>query len=399
MTDMGHLSLYNQYRMIDGSEIEEVMAEYVWIDGRGDLRAKCRTLTGLDPDQEIKLSDLPEWNYDGSSCYQATTENSEVIMKPVAMYKDPFRGPTKNPKHHHLLVLCDTYRWEDSTCQKLTPSNTNFRVHAEKIFEAAEAEEPWFGIEQEYTMIGTSTKFTTWPLGWPNNGYPGAQGPYYCSVGANKCFGRVISDAHYRACLYAGIQVSGTNGEVMPGQWEYQVGPVQGISIGDQLYMSRYILGRVAEDYNVDISFAPKLFPDWNGSGCHTNYSTKTMRAGTEGMPYIDAMCAKLDEKHKLHLSCYGTGNESRLTGKHETSSMDKFSYGVGNRAASVRIPTSTNHANGKGYIEDRRPASNIDGYVVGALLVDTTVLEESLAEPLVESYQAWIKEVEESEE
>ena len=136
--------------------------------------------------------------------------------------------------------------------------------------------------------MGTKTKFTTWPLGWPHDGYPGPQGPYYCSVGANNCFGRIIADAHYRACLYAGIKVSGTNAEVMPGQWEYQVGPVEGIAMGDHLWISRYILQRIAEDFNVSISFAPKLFEDWNGSGCHTNFSTKTMRAGTGGMDYIN---------------------------------------------------------------------------------------------------------------
>ena len=248
-------------------------------------------------------------------------------------------------------------------------------------------------------MIGTMTKFTTWPLGWPNNGYPGAQGPYYCSVGANVCFGRVVSDAHYRACLYAGIKVSGTNAEVMPGQWEYQVGPCQGISIGDHLYMSRYILGRVAEDFNVGVSFEPKLFPDWNGSGCHTNYSTKTMREGTGGMAYIEGMMTKMGAKHSTHISCYGTHNEKRLTGIHETSSINEFSYGGGNRAASVRIPTSTAQANGKGYIEDRRPASNIDAYVVGALILDTTTAENSLAEPLIAAYQAWIKEGGDQEE
>ena len=155
------------------------------------------------------------------------------------------------------------------------------------------------------------------------------------------------------------------------------------------MWMSRYLLGRVAEDYNVDISFAPKLFSDWNGSGCHTNYSTKTMREGTGGMNYIEDMMVKLGEKHKLHLSLYGD-NEARLTGHHETSSMHTFSYGVGNRAASVRIPTSTRHANGKGYIEDRRPASNIDPYVVAAIIADTTLLEESKAEPLIEAYTAF---------
>ena len=390
MTDMDHLSLYNQYQMVSGSELEDVIAEYVWIDGKGDLRAKCKTLTGMPQDRAITVDDLPDWNYDGSSCYLAETENSEVIMKPVAIFKDPFRGPAKNPHHHHLLVLCESYRWTDSSCKELTPCSTNFRAHSRAIFEAGANEEPWFGIEQEYTMLGTATKFTTWPLGWPNNGYPGQQGPYYCSAGASRCFGRIICDAHYRACLYAGIQVSGTNGEVMPGQWEYQVGPCHGIAIGDQLYMSRYILDRIAEDFKVDISYAPKLFPDWNGSGCHTNYSTKTMRAGTRGMAYIEGMMKRLGDRHKVHLACYGTGNDQRLTGKHETSSMEKFSYGVGNRAASFRIPTSTAQANGAGYIEDRRPASNIDAYVVAALIIDTTLIKNSLAGPLVESYTEW---------
>lgn len=307
-------------------------------------------------------------------------------MKPVAYFRDPFR------KGNHIIVMTETYRWKDASCQELEPANTNFRVHAKKIFDASLDEEPWFGIEQEYTLVGTKTKFTTWPLGWPHDGYPGPQGPYYCSVGASNCFGRIIADAHYRACLYAGIKVSGTNAEVMPGQWEYQVGPVEGIAMGDHLWISRYILQRIAEDFNVSISFAPKLFEDWNGSGCHTNFSTKTMRAGTGGMEYIEQMMAKFGEKHSDHIALYGDDNQKRLTGIHETSSINSFSYGVGNRAASIRIPTSTAHANGKGYIEDRRPASNIDPYVVTAIIYDTAVLTDSLAAPLVEHYKAWAK-------
>lgn len=158
-------------------------------------------------------------------------------------------------------------------------------------------------------MIQSSTKFTCHPLGWPNNGYPGAQGPYYCSVGANTTFGRCVADVHYKACLYAGITISGTNAEVMPGQWEYQVGPCVGVAVGDELLMSRYLLSRVAEDYGVTVSYAPKLFPDWNGSGCHTNYSTDKMRDGTGGMEYILDMMKRLAKNHKLHCDAYGDDN------------------------------------------------------------------------------------------
>jgi glutamine synthetase len=107
-----------------------------------------------------------------------------------------------------------------------------------------------------------------------------------------------MMDAHYKACLYAGVKISGTNAEVMPGQWEYQVGPCVGIEIGDMLWMSRFLACRVAEDFNVNVSFTPKLFKDWNGAGCHCNYSTLTMREVT-GMDYIYEMCEKLSNKHK----------------------------------------------------------------------------------------------------
>ena len=363
-----------------------VIAEYIWIDGTMGIRSKCRTLTT----KITSVDQLPEWNYDGSSTYQATTENSEIILKPVAFFPDPFRGGD------NILVLCEGFCWADSTFTKLVPNNTNFRHFAKKIFDAGAGEEPWYGIEQEYTLLEHKSNFTVKPYGWPTAGYPGQQGPYYCSIGGNVCFGRTIADAHYKACLYAGVKISGTNAEVMPGQWEYQVGPCLGVEIGDHMWISRYLIGRIAEEYNLSVSFEPKLFPDWNGSGCHTNFSTKTMRAGTGGMKYIDDMMAEFASKHDLHMKLYGEGNQNRLTGIHETSSFKKFSYGAGNRAASFRIPTSTMAAGGKGYVEDRRPASNIDPYIVGAIILSSGCMKGAGSDEMVAHYDKWTKFIEE---
>jgi glutamine synthetase len=383
---MSNALCYNKYAdaLFDLDQQGKCIAEYVWIDGSGiGLRSKARTLDK----KPTCISECPEWNYDGSSTYQAVTDNSEVILKPAAMFRDPFR------RGDNIIVMCETFVWEDLTFKNLVPANTNFRNSAMKIWEheKVKSEKTWYGIEQEYTLVTHSTKFTKQPLGWPNNGFPGNQGPYYCSIGANVCFGRAIADAHYKACLYAGVRISGTNVEVMPGQLEYQVGPCEGVDIGDHLWISRYLIQRVAEDFEVNVSFAPKLFNDWNGSGCHTNYSTETMRSGKEGMKYIDDMMKHFDTKHKLHISVYGDDNQKRLTGIHETSSCEKFSYGVADRSASFRIPTSVNAANGAGYIEDRRPASNIDPYVVGALIADTSLLnEDSKSAPMLAHFAKW---------
>ncbi|PTQ26286.1 hypothetical protein MARPO_3414s0001 [Marchantia polymorpha] len=181
-----------------------------------------------------------------------------------------------------------------------------------------------YGIEQEYTLLQKQVK---WPIGWPLNGYPGPQGPYYCGTGADKAWGRDIVNAHYKACLYAGIQIGGINGEVMPGQWEFQVGPSVGIAAGDQLWAARYILERITEIAGVVLSLDPKpIEGDWNGAGCHTNYSTKTMRE-EGGYAEIKKAIEKLGLRHKEHIAAYGEGNERRLTGKHETASINNFSW------------------------------------------------------------------------
>lgn len=340
---------------------DAIIATYVWIDGTGqDVRCKDRTLTSVPKSPK----DLPIWNYDGSSTYQAQGSNSDTYLHPVAIYKDPFRRGSA------ILVLCDTYKADG------TPTATNKRKACLEAVNKCLDEEPWFGIEQEYTLLD----FDGHPLGWPKNGYPGPQGPYYCGAGANKVYGRDIVLAHYQACLYAGIKIAGTNAEVMPAQWEYQVGPCEGISVGDDLWMSRFILHRIAEEFGVVATLDPKPMPgDWNGAGAHTNISTARMRADG-GIHEIEKAIAKLSKCHERHIRAYdpneGRDNERRLTGRHETSSIHDFSAGVANRGASIRIPRGVSDE-GKGYFEDRRPSSNCDPYSVVEAILRTICLDE----------------------
>ena len=359
------------------SQNGKTMVEYVWIGGTGmDIRSKSKTYT-----KPIKsLDDIDDWNFDGSSTYLAPTDNSEVILKPVAMYTDPFRGdPNK-------IVLCATYFIDG------TPTVTNFRYHAEKILSQKESEnEPMFGVEQEYVMkncVGTTGGI---PLGFPVGGYPEPQGPYYCTVGAKYAHGREIMEAHYRVCLAAGLSIYGTNSEVMPGQWEFQIGTCKGIQTADELWIARYLLLRVGEYFKVDIDFSPKpVHGNWNGSGCHTNYSDNKTRNDTK-MENILEQINKLEKTHTRLIKLYGEKNSERLTGKHETSSMEKFSSGVAHRGASVRIPLNTEY-NGKGYYEDRRPASNMDPYVVCASIYSVAELNNFGLDDLERQYDKFLK-------
>ncbi len=224
-----------------------------------------------------------------------------------------------------------------------------------------------FGIEQEYTMLKPDGS----PLGFPENGFPAPQGPYYCGVGEIAITGRQIAEEHMDACLEAGIGLSGINAEVMPGQWEFQVGPRGLLEVSDELWVARWLLHRIAEDFGVVISIDAKpVKGDWNGAGAHTNFSTKEMREDG-GMKYIEAGCKALGEKAALHIANYGAGVEDRLTGAHETQRFDQFSYGVSDRGASIRIPWQCS-VEGKGYLEDRRPNGNIDPYTVARLMTDT---------------------------
>jgi len=338
---------------------DAVQVMYVWVDGTGEhLRSKSKTMN-FEPK---KPEDCSMWNFDGSSTGQAEGHNSDVFLKPAALFPDPFR------RGKNKLLLCETFTFDKK------PHATNHRETCKKVMDKAAKTHPWFGIEQEYTFLDIDGH----PFGWPKNGYPGPQGPYYCGAGADKVYGRDIVEAHYRACMYAGVTISGTNAEVMPGQWEFQVGPCEGIDMGDHLWIARYILHRVAESFGVVASLDPKpIVGDWNGAGAHCNYSTEEMRKDGGKKAMVEAI-EKLSKEHDRHIAGYdpagGADNKRRLTGAHETARFDVFTWGAAHRGASIRIPRQCDE-DGKGYIEDRRPSSNCDPYVVTELIVRTTVL------------------------
>jgi glutamine synthetase len=322
-------------------------AEYIWIDGTqptAKLRSKTKILEeGKEP---------PIWGFDGSSTNQAAGHASDCVLKPVFVCPDPIRGGDNK------LVLCEVLLTD------MTPHPTNTRAACAELASKYAGEEFMFGLEQEYTFFDGSR-----PLGFPEGGFPAPQGGYYCGVGADEVFGRDVVEAHLEACLDAGLGISGINAEVMPGQWEFQVGPLGTPEVADHMWIARWLLYRIGEDFGVSATLDPKpVRGDWNGAGCHTNFSSKAMRAGYQ--PNIDAAEA-LRTRHDLHIANYGARIEERLTGLHETASFKEYSYGVSNRGASVRIPWQV-EKDGKGYIEDRRPNANMDPYVVTKLIIET---------------------------
>jgi glutamine synthetase len=332
----------------------KVMAEYIWMDGHQPTQ-KLRSKTKILNKKISSVSELPEWGFDGSSTNQAEGNFSDCLLKPVWLCKDPIRGK------ENILVMCEVMNADGS----VHASNT--RAHLRKIEEKFSKENIWFGIEQEYTFFEGRN-----PLGWPEGGYPAPQGPFYCGVGADEAFGREIVEDHLDLCLEAGLELSGINAEVMPGQWEYQIGPLGPLEVADQMWVSRWLLYRISEDYGVSATLHPKpVKGDWNGAGAHINFSTQSMRE-KGGLKVIEDACEKLSKKHDEHIAVYGAHNEERLTGDHETQSISEFSYGVSDRGASIRIPMQTSN-DGYGYLEDRRPSSNMDPYQACAILIETT--------------------------
>ncbi|HEY6739444.1 MAG TPA: glutamine synthetase [Actinopolymorphaceae bacterium] len=322
-------------------------AEYIWIDGT-EPTAKLRSKTKILPDG----AELPIWGFDGSSTNQADGSASDCVLRPVFSCPDPIRGG------NDVLVLCEVL------LPDMTPHPSNTRALLVPVAEQYASQEPIFGIEQEYTFFVGSR-----PLGFPDNGFPAPQGGYYCGVGADEIFGREIVEKHLENCLAAGLGISGINAEVMPGQWEFQVGPLPPLEVADQLWVARWLLYRTAEEFGVSATLDPKpVKGDWNGAGAHTNFSTNAMRANYDA---IITACEALGKNAREHVLNYGVGIEGRLTGLHETAPWSEFSYGVSNRGASVRIPWQV-EVDKKGYIEDRRPNANCDPYVVTRLIVGT---------------------------
>lgn len=334
------------------------IVDYIWIDANGGLRSKNKVYLN----KPENINDITIWNFDGSSTGQAQTKDSERFLKPVYLCNNPFHD-------YSYLVLCAVYNDYNLTIPDLKNNFHNCKNLLDKYLDS----EPWFGFEQEYFLFKRcNTYIDKIPLGVENVSVCNDQGQYYCSVGAENTFGRNIIIEHLNNCIKANLDIYGTNAEVAPSQWEYQIGTTEGILAAHQLWISRYILIRTAEKYDVCVSFHPKPFEKLNGSGCHTNFSTKDTR-GSGGLDImITDMFAKLEANHDEHINNYGDYNKLRLTGHHETASLDEFSWGIASRGSSIRVSLETQN-NRCGYFEDRRPASNCDPYLVSMLLVKTT--------------------------
>jgi glutamine synthetase len=365
--------------------------EYIWYDSNGDFRSKNRVLF---VNKINSLTEIPKWNFDASSTNQLiidkTENNTEIILVPCAFYKSPFK---RNMGGNSYIVLCELYDIDGK------PHPENRRFEAEKIFSKYECHNPWYGYEQEYFITdmnsiaintinpNTTTvddkyikpEYTKPEYTKPEykdifnknlNNESLVQGQFYCGNGTKNIIHRQFIDEHMEYCIYAGLKMCGTNAEVAPGQWEFQIGPVEGIKSCDQLWVARFILVRLSEKYGYNIDFHPKIFKKYNGSGCHTNFSTiETREKG--GYDVIIKSMPKFEENHKNHMKVYGKFNDLRLTGIHETAHINDFSYGIGTRHTSIRIGNDVK-LNNEGYFEDRRPASNMEPYDVASIILQT---------------------------
>ena len=324
--------------------------EYIWLDGCNptQIRSKTKIVKSFG----LEGVEAPIWGFDGSSTEQAKGSDSDCVLKPVRLYPNPLE------EGDHTLVLCEVWNVDD------TPHKTNTRHTLDLTLQYLDDDtiDEWVGFEQEYTLFENSR-----PLGWPKDGEPEPQGDYYCGRNA----GEEIVTEHTKACIEAGVSIVGTNAEVMLGQWEYQIGAGGSLHMSDDLWVARWLMEKICYKHGVTVSLDPKpIEGDWNGAGCHTNFSTRYMREDG-GIEIIFKACMDLEKVHDEHMKEYGEGNERRLTGLHETQAIDTFSWGVSDRGASIRIPWQVDKDK-CGYLEDRRPSSNCDPYKVSKKLIET---------------------------
>lgn len=345
------------------------IAEYIWLDANKRFRSKTKiiydfTNKGFISDKN-DVSMYPNWDYDGSSTGQASGTSSEIILVPVfvcdnPLLNDSIKSINSNRVLIKKLVLCETFHVDGK------PTAENTRHNATTIFDMSVEQKPWFGLEQEYFIFG-------------ENKHSEETTMHYCGIGCDISH-RQIAEEHMAACLTAGLNISGINAEVSKDQWEFQIGPSEGVRAADELLVARFLLERIAEKYQKNICYDPKPFTHINGSGCHTNFSTITMRSKKDkhsdgGINEIERVIKNMEKHHIEDIEHYGKDNDKRLSGIHETSSYKTFSWGVANRGASVRINNTTD-INGFGYFEDRRPAANMDPYLVTSILMERVVEE-----------------------
>ena len=329
---------------------------YVWLDGNDtpQIRSKTKMMEVEDDQETMSLSMIPDWSFDGSSCNQAEGEDSDLILRPYSLSKTP---------HETFVVWCEVFKTDG-----VTPHETNYRAKLRNILKNNEqTRDYWFGVEQEYVLYNAKEGTI---LGW-EDGEPGPQGPYYCGVGGLRTVGRSFAMEHAATCKTMGVPLEGVNAEVMLGQWEYQVGHADALTVADQLWMARYMAEIISERYGYSISLEPKpMQGDWNGSGAHINFSTPSMRwSASCSMQYLEEVCNVFDKRREV-MQHYGENNKMRLTGKHETAHWEDFSYGVSDRTASIRIPVTTAR-DSQGYLEDRRPGANMDPFQAFASIIN----------------------------
>ncbi|XP_023021414.1 glutamine synthetase [Leptinotarsa decemlineata] len=351
-------SIYNRYMCLPIPELK-VHGTYIWIDGTGEnLRSKSRTLE-FNPST---YKEIPNGTFDGSNTLQAPVQNPDCYLIPIAMYHDPIRRGTSK------LVLCETFDANEK------PSKSNHRQACVASLNRICDQQVEIGFKQEYFFTGKSGK----PFGWSTEGDPEPSDFQYAGVGAFKVYGREIAESFYRCCLYCGIDIAGDKPERFLSQWEFRTGPSSCIKAADDLWMARWLLTRIAEDFGVGVSFQPSFSPKWHGSGLHVTFSSKRMRE-ENGLRHIEEAIKKLEKRHDDHMAVYdpkgGADNIKRLTGQFNSSLANKFTFKVADRTASVRI-TKTVNAKKKGFFEDRRPAANADPYQVINALVKTCIIE-----------------------